>query len=103
MELMKEQDALEHQCGEVTFLVKPLASSYDRLQVVMAQTPTEFLEAAIKQMVIGWKGVTRDSKPVPYSYDVLKLLPDSNGDVLLGLGRFILDKTDVRGGKVKNA
>lgn len=98
MQLMRDEAALEHQHADVVFLVKPKATAYDRLQVVMAQQPTEFMERAIRQMVVGWKGVTDgEGKAVPYNFDALKLLPDPDPKkgILLTLGTFILEHTDV--------
>lgn len=105
MELMKEQPALEFQQGEVTFLIKPKASGYDRMQVVMAKDTTEFMERVLQQMVTGWKGVTVDGKPAPYSFGAVKLLPEESIDsaILLKLANFVIENTDVaRAAKAKN-
>lgn len=97
LELVKEEQPLEMSYGEMTFLIKPKATAFDRLQALMAQTPTEFMERVIRQMVIGWKGVSQDGVSVKYSFDLLKLLPETepNKSVLLTLGNFVLENTDV--------
>ena len=102
MELKKsDEKALEFKHGDVTFLVKPKATAMDRLQVVMAHTPEDMLTRAIKQMVIGWQGVTDGGKDAPYTYESLSSIPEPipNDSVMMKLGYFVMEKTDVIGSK----
>jgi len=95
MELMVAEKPLEFVTGEVTFLVKPRASAADKFCVIMGKDAASFMRAAIERMVVGWKGVTKDGKPVAYNATMLDLLPNGGDNVLLSLGNFILEKTDL--------
>lgn len=97
MELLKDAKPLEYTLGDVVLLVKPQATAYDRLHVVMATTPTEFIERMVRQMVVGWRGVTENGQPAAYSFDALKRLPepDPKNSLLLKLGEFVQENTDV--------
>jgi hypothetical protein len=107
MELLKEESPLEFSCGDAVFLVKARATAHDKLQLDLCATSVDgnvanftqaqFADTVLKLFVVGWKGVTRDGKPAPYSYETLKSsFPSSKEkDVLLELVSFIVDKTDV--------
>lgn len=96
MELMVEDKPLEFAHGDVTFYVKPKAAAADKFSVAFTQNTAEFMRTVIRQMVVGWKGVTSDGSPVRYSPEMLDRLPGSAKDnVLMSLGNFILDSTDI--------
>ena len=119
MELVQEKAPLRFAWGDVTFLVKPQTTSGDKFEIDMAGrpvgntgqvefSPAEFYRTLVRQFVVGWEGVTSEGKPVPYSYENLMRLPAQSGDdVVIRLGIFIVENTDVTGGKgeaaLKNA
>lgn len=110
---LKESDAklLEFKHEDVTFHVKPESTEEDRLEVLLAgrqegenvvMSRAEYCKTVIRRMVIGWSGVTRKGEPVPYSFDELRHFPRSEGkNLLLELGGFIIEHTDIS--KAKNS
>lgn len=98
MELVKEQaeQPLEFKYQDAVFLVKRHATGYDRFVVVTSEKSRDFLEETIRRMVVGWRNVTMDGKPVPYSFDALKLFPHSaRENVFVLLADFIHQHTDI--------
>jgi hypothetical protein len=108
MELRKNhQKPLEFKYEDVTFLVKPRASEEDRMLVMLLgeQLPDgnvkfsrpDFCRLVVERMVVGWEGVTRDGKPMPYSFTALSEFPRIEGkNVYLEVGAFILQQTDIQ-------
>ena len=96
---------LKYQHEDVTFLIKPEATEEDRLEVLLAgrqegenvvTSRAEFCKTVIRRMVVGWEGVTRKGAAVPYSFDELRNFPRGSGkNLLLELGHFIIEHTDI--------
>jgi len=95
MELMVAERPLEFVAGDVTFLVKPKASAADKFVVIMGKDTASFMRAVIERMVVGWRGVTQEGKPIAYNPALLDMLPNGKDNVLLSLGNFILNSTDI--------
>ena len=117
MELVKEKDNLEFQYKDVTFIVRSTATARDKFhldtRVVLNVNGTgmmkllDLYEFAIRQFVIGWRGVTQDGQDVPYSFESFeKAFPiDPKDDVFLRLGGFIVSNVGLLppGEEPKNA
>lgn len=111
MELLKPQAPLKYKHGDVTFLIKPKASSGDRLEIILSGSANskgaivvsraDYIRALIKRFVVGWEGVTLDGKEVAYSFELLdENFPKQDGDdVMLMLGDFIFRNTDIKSGE----
>ena len=97
MEAVKTSEPLKFTYGDLTVLVKPIASSQDRAEVILAKPGIEKFRAALSVMVQGWAGFVRDGQPVPWSLDEIINVPDlpGKGNFFIRLGAFIADKTDV--------
>ena len=99
MEALKTGQPLSFSWGDMSILVKPHATSDDRLQVALEKPGLgrRFVLAS-RLMVIGWKGLTREGKEVPYSPEELDSIPDLPGKNFLDqLGAFVWKNTDISG------
>jgi len=104
MEASKHGQPKEFTYGDMVVLVKPHATSQDRMEVAFSKddVPTRFKLAA-RLMVIGWRGLTRDGKEVPYSPEELRNVPDlPDHNFAIELGLFIWKETDISGMKDKD-
>jgi len=108
MELVKPKEPLAFKYKDVTFMVKAQAVDSDRLEFLsagqidgrrMTIPAAEFRRALIRSMVIDWRGVTLDGKPVPYSFETfMTLFPrheHKGRSVIEDLCGFIIEKTDL--------
>lgn len=107
MELIKPAKPLEFKHGDVTFFIKPNATSHDRFMSVMsgemksdgtiAVKRAEFNETILRNFIVGWEGVTQNGKPVPYSWEAfISSWPkeEDGKNIFVELTNFIFDKTD---------
>ena len=111
MEAAKQGQPLEFVYNDLTVLVKPHATSQDRMDI--AFTPggkagiSERFKLAARLMVVGWRGLTRDGEKVPYSVEELENVADlPERSFAIELGNFIWQNTDISGRKdeeLKNA
>jgi hypothetical protein len=103
MELLKSREPLRFKHKDVTFLIKPIATVGDRLEIQLIGEligdkirfdKAEFSKVMIRNFVIGWEGVTEDGEPVPWSVDTfMTRFPDQDtGSELLD---FIRQNTDI--------
>lgn len=99
MEARKQAQAKEFIYGDLTVLVKPHASSQDRMDVAFSPNDVALrYRLAARLMVVGWKGFTRDNKEVPYSPQELENVPDMpERSFAIELGNFIWKETDLSG------
>ncbi len=98
MELRKSAPPLECKYGDATFLIKPQASEEDRMTVIFAERGAARCRVVVERMVIGWRGVEQDGKPVPYEFAQLENLPNVPGhNLFMDLGEFIIKNTDLQG------
>lgn len=103
--MRKSKPMLEFKYEDVTFLVKPEATEFDRLEVALAGrqdgkdivfSRAEYAKTLVRCMVTGWKGAQRDGKDVPYSFEEIADIPKVRGrNVMLELSGFIMDHTDI--------
>ena len=109
MELIKGGEPLEFKYKDVTFYVKRHSVESDALEAwgAASMDPTgalvapraEYVKALVRCFVLGWKGVTRDGKEVPYSLGAFyNEFPRQEGggepSIFVQLASFILEKTD---------
>ena len=119
MELIdpSKSKTVEFKHGDVTIIAKTEANEEDRLRAGFAgrakgapwtsEQNANFCKVVCQTMVIGWKGVTHEGKPVDYDFELLKHLPRIAGkNLFLELGLFLIRETDIQKGvpeEVKNA
>ena len=99
MEAIKQGQPLVFKWGDMEILVKPHATSDDRLQVALEKPGLgrRFVLAS-RLMVCGWKGLTRDGEAVEYSPAELDSVPDLPGKNFLDhIGAFVWEHTDING------
>ena len=111
MELLKAKDNLTYSVGDVKFFVRASATGRDKLAVDMTGTfdngkfradPAAFYEKLIERFVVGWSGVTKDGKDVPYDFQTfIDYFPaDRFTGHLFKLGTFIAAETGIFSAKV---
>lgn len=109
MEISKGGEPLEFRYKDVTFFIKRHAVESDALEAwgaasidpagALVAPRAEYVKALIRCFVLGWKGVTRDGKEVPYSLDAFyhgfpRQSGGSEPSVFVQIANFILEKTD---------
>jgi len=107
MELDKQTKTVDFKWKDITFKVRAAATRGDRHDKnmllfshtdgtgkVIPPTLQEVQEFLIRQFVTGWEGVEKGGKAVPFSWENLNGIPDSDvegidEDVIFLLGNFV--------------
>ena len=98
MEAIKRGNPLKFTWGDLTILVKPHASSQDRLEVACAKGPAAHFRLVGAIMVLDVKGLTRDGEAIAYAPEELENVPDLDGkNFAFELGKWIWEQTDISG------
>lgn len=105
MELIEPSKPLEFIFKDVTFYVKPLCSAGDKAEILLIGenqgrgqvrvSAAAYVQTVLRRMILGWKGVTRQGREVPYSWEVFDQYFPKEDIVVLPLFNFIIEKTDV--------
>ena len=116
MELIDPTKAktIEYKHGDVTIVAKTEANEDDRLRAGFAgrtkgapwssEQNANFCRIVCQLMIVDWKGVTHEGKPVDYDFDLLKHLPRIAGkNIFLELGLFLIKNTDIQKGATEEA
>lgn len=116
MELLKQQENAEFKIGDITFYIRTQMTVRDKFEMDIIGEYVDghfqmkkgaLIYKLVELFVVGWNGVTEDSKPVPYSYETLitRLPGDASKDIIIAIGSFIIDrlKIGVKADDEKNA
>lgn len=106
MELLKLEDNLTYQLGDVTFYFRGQMTADDKYELDMIGewkngtfeiNRTAYFKKVVELFVTGWKGVTENGKDVPYSFHTLitRLPGHMADDWLLRLSSEITTKVGI--------
>ena len=108
----------EHRLGDVTIIAKTEANEEDRMLAAFAsrrkgepwgpEQHANLCRTVCRLMIVDWKGVTHEGKPVDYDFELLKQLPRQHDgkNLYISLYLWLIKETDIFKGateKEKNA